>query len=142
MMGIQRHGSCLCGKVSFDAVLPMLSAHVCHCRMCRKSGSGPSISVDCEELKIKGEEHVTWYRSSEEAERGFCKACGSSLFFRLVDGHYMNVSAAALDREDDVSLKMHIYVDCKPPYYDIADRGPRLTEKEFLAKVEEKNHVA
>ena len=102
-----RNGSCLCGGVSFTLSLTDRKAHVCHCHMCRKSGfGGPAISVDCENATIRGEENLTWYKSSEYAERGFCKRCGSSLFFRLIDGSsYMNVSTAALDDEDGIALR-------------------------------------
>lgn len=140
-----RTGSCLCGAVSFTLNLTDKKAHICHCHICRKSGSGgPTISVDCENAVIRGEENLQWYRSSESAERGFCKNCGSSLFFRLINGSsYMNVSTGVLDDENGITIRDHIYVDCKPAYYDFADHTPRFTEAEFLAKIQgESNDTA
>lgn len=139
-----RSGKCLCGGVSFTLALADTKAHVCHCHMCRKSGSGgPTISVDCENVKINGEDNLSWYRSSKSAERGFCKKCGSSLFFRLIDGSsYMNVSTGVLDDESGITIRDHIYVDCKPSYYDFADKCPRFTEAEFLAKIQGESNDA
>lgn len=133
-----RTGRCLCGDVSFTLVLTDMKAHVCHCSMCRKSGAGgPCISVDCENAEIKGEESLRWYKSSDHAERGFCKNCGSFLFFRTTDGSaYMNVSTAVLDDDTGITLRDHIYIDSKPEYYDFADHCPRLTEAQFLAKIQ------
>jgi hypothetical protein len=31
---------------------------------------------------MHGEERVTWYRSSEKVERGFCSGCGAVLFWK------------------------------------------------------------
>lgn len=128
----------MCGKVSFDLKLVDQKAHVCHCSMCRKSGAGgPCISVDCEDTVIKGEESLHWYKSSDYAERGFCRNCGSFMFFRMIDGsNYMNVSTAVLDDDSGISIRDHIYIDSKPPYYDFADNCPRLTEAQFLAKIQ------
>lgn len=138
MQANKRSGSCLCGAVHFDLTLQNTKAHVCHCGMCRKWGAGgPVISVDCDtDVTIHGEENLRWYQSSEWAQRGFCRQCGSSLFYKLVmDGsNYMNVCVAALDNGNDITLKDHIFIDRKPPYYDFADNCPRLTEEEFLAK--------
>lgn len=132
-----RAGRCLCGGVQFSLTLKEAKAHVCHCGMCRKWGAGgPVISVDCEsDVKIANPDNLTWYQSSEWAQRGFCRQCGSSLFYKLVmDGsNYMNVCVSALDDASDITLKDHIYIDCKPDYYDFADTCPRLTEAEALA---------
>ncbi len=131
-----RTGTCMCGSVKFTLTLTENTAHVCHCGMCRKWGAGgPAISLDCENVQFQSDATLQWYQSSEWAERGFCNRCGSALFFRLnhETGDYMNVSASALDNQDGITLKDHIYIDMKPPYYDFADKCPRLTEKETLA---------
>ncbi len=139
MQGTEREGRCLCGAVQFKVTLKTDQAHVCHCHMCRSWGyGGPGISVDCEKnAAIAGAESLGWYDSSEHAQRGFCRQCGSSLFYRLKYEDYMNVSTACLASESDLRLKDHIFIDKKPPYYDFADQCPRLTEQEFLAQFEE-----
>lgn len=136
-----RTGRCLCGDVSFALTLTDGKAHVCHCGMCRKSGAGgPCISVDCKDVVFRNEGKLRWYQSSEYAQRGFCHNCGSFLFFRMMDGSgYMNVSAAVLDDDTGITIRDHIYIDSKPPYYDFADNCPRLTEAQTIAKFQGDN---
>ncbi|MCW8999161.1 MAG: GFA family protein, partial [Kangiellaceae bacterium] len=78
------HGKCLCGEVSVTAnkIEPKVGA--CHCSMCRKWGAGPFMGVDCgSEVEFSNEDSITCFDSSEWAERGFCKKCGTHLFYRL-----------------------------------------------------------
>ncbi len=80
------NGSCLCGAVQFSAKLPSKWCAHCHCSMCRKAhGAGYVTWVGFEAAQVSipgGEDQISWYESSPGAHRGFCKACGSSLFFR------------------------------------------------------------
>ena len=61
--------------------------HVCHCRMCQKAFGGyfaPLAGVPLGDFAwIKGTPGV--FQSSEAVERGFCRDCGTPLFFRYVD---------------------------------------------------------
>ena len=79
-------GNCLCGAVVFCATLPSKWCAHCHCTMCRKAhGAGYVTWVGFEQQQVsftQGEKDLHWYISSPGAERGFCKQCGSSLFFR------------------------------------------------------------
>ena len=80
------HGSCLCNEVRYSCTLPSKWCAHCHCTMCRKyHGAGYVTWVGFDNVHFQleaGAEHLQWYRSSGPAERGFCKNCGSSLFFR------------------------------------------------------------
>lgn len=79
-------GTCLCGEVAFSANLPSKWCAHCHCSMCRKEhGAGYVTWAGFESHQVKftsGEDRVCWYESSPGAERGFCRQCGSSIFFR------------------------------------------------------------
>ena len=88
-------GSCLCGKVRYSTTLKG-GASACHCRMCRRWSSGPYMAVNSQEnVKFEGAENIVNYASSEWAERGFCRKCGSNLYYHLLprpevpDGMYM-----------------------------------------------------
>lgn len=138
MDNLDRDGACLCGSVGFKVRLKSTNAHVCHCGMCRKCGSGgPAITIDCDaDVSFVNTQDFRWYKSSDWAQRGFCAKCGSSLFYKLEmeDSEYMNVSVSALHSDAGIVLKDHIYIDSKPTYYDFADDCPRLTEAELLAQ--------
>ena len=131
-------GKCLCGAVTFVAngVTPEL--HICHCSMCRKWGGGPLMSVGAEGVAFRGEENVQRYESSAWAERGFCKRCGSSLFYRLKEGDSYFLGMGTLDDQSPFKLTSEIYVDEKPPGYDFVGSHPRLTAEEFLASLTKK----
>ena len=80
------NGSCFCGAIGFTANLPSKWCAHCHCSMCRKShGAGYVTWVGFETSQVKitrGAAQLNWFDSSPGAQRGFCKNCGSSLFFR------------------------------------------------------------
>jgi hypothetical protein len=79
-------GSCLCGAIEFSANLPSKWCAHCHCSMCRKHhGAGYVTWVGFEQDQVtflRGEDQIGWYMSSPGAQRGFCRKCGSSMFFR------------------------------------------------------------
>ncbi len=80
---------------------------------------------------------MTWFASSDWAERGFCGVCGSTMFYRLKEGGYINVAAGFLDERSVLApIDRHIFIDRKPPFYDFADTAPRLTGDEFLEQVQ------
>ena len=124
-------GQCLCGSVKFSG-LPDNGIGVCHCGQCRRWGAGPFMEVDMSTgVRFETDEGLSWYRSSEIGERGFCRRCGSSLFWRRVGaGAAMSVSAHALQTDHGLELTQHIWVDDKPDWYDFADDAPRKTAAE------------
>lgn len=116
-------GSCLCGAVSYKVSGPLRPVIACHCTQCRKA-SGHHVaatSAPREAVEITGE--ISWFRSSENARRGFCPICGSNLFW---DGPGTNLSifAGTLDPPTGLQLAGHIYCADKGDYYTIADALP------------------
>ncbi len=80
----------------------------CHCGGCRKWASGAYMAVHCKnKVEFTGFENITIFKSSKWAERGFCKKCGSNLFYHLIDK--------------------------KPNYYQFANDTVNLTEAEIFA---------
>jgi hypothetical protein len=96
------------------------------------------MSVGASGVAIRGKENLQRYESSAWAERGFCKRCGSSLFYRLKEGDGYFLSMGALDDQSPFKLTSEIYVDEKPPGYDFVGSHPRLTGEEFLASMAKK----
>jgi hypothetical protein len=132
----QASGKCLCGEVQYIGRGNPCDMHVCHCRSCARWGGGPAFGLGFSEgVEFSGP--VTWFNSSEWAERGFCSKCGSTIFYRLKNADLF-VGAGTLDDQTIVpQISSHIYVDTKPHYYEFADSAPRLTEEEFLASLKE-----
>ncbi len=127
-----RQGSCLCGSVKFTASGVSGEHGVCHCGTCRKWSGSPTMGVHVETLEFENEDSVAAYVSSDWAERGFCKNCGTHLFYRLKEGNMIVVWAGAFDPNDNFELASEIYVDSKPDGYNFSGDHPRMTEHEFL----------
>jgi hypothetical protein len=92
------------------------------------------LAVHCgPKVQFRGTEHIAVYASSDWAERAFCKACGTHLYYKLLaTGEYF-VPAGAFETMD-FELASQIYVDKKPPYYTFANNTPMLTEQQVIAQ--------
>lgn len=125
-------GSCLCGAVALKAGQMSLSLGACHCAMCRKWSAGPFLTVECGiEVTIEGKEHLGIYSSSDWAERGFCKQCGSSLFYRLKASQQYFVNAEIFNQTDLV-FDHQVFIDEKPAYYEFANQTQNMTGQQLF----------
>lgn len=137
-MDDMRTGRCLCGAAKFTVQVPEASFAICHCSACRRWSGGPLMSVHCPgKAVLEDPSSLTWFRSSPWAERGFCRCCGSSLFWRLADDpdSMVVVTVDSLDEAGDIALKRHIYVDFMPDRYEFADDKPRITEAQLMEEL-------
>ncbi|MEM6758120.1 MAG: GFA family protein [Pseudomonadota bacterium] len=118
-------GSCLCGDVTYTLTGPLRPSVACHCIQCRKT-SGHYVSatqVPGDKLHITQDAGLSWYRSSPEAERGFCHKCGASLFWRHEgDNGAVSVMSGTIDGDTGITTAKHIFTAHKGDYYDI-ERG-------------------
>lgn len=94
-----RTGGCQCGAVRFRAESLLDNPHVCHCRMCQKATGGFFAALigvpDADLTWTRGTPAV--FRSSEQVERGFCRDCGTPLFYHDVTGHHHSLTIASFD---------------------------------------------
>jgi hypothetical protein len=129
-------GSCLCGATGLEAKKIAQNVGACHCGMCRKWGGGPLIAVDCgTEVTLNGAEDITVFDSSEWAERGFCKKCGTHLFYRLKGSLQYIVPVGLINLDDDKFVFDHqIFIDEKPSYYHFGNETESMTGAEVFAK--------
>jgi hypothetical protein len=117
------HGSCLCGVVSYQVDGPLRDVTACHCSQCRKQSGhfyAATAAAD-EDLTIKGEDQITWYDASSHARRGFCKTCGSALFWKFNGSDTTSILAGSLDDDGGIKLVEHIFLKDKGDYYEIGD---------------------
>ena len=98
-------GRCLCGSVRVNAPNMDRSVATCHCGMCRKWGGGAVLFADCgTDVSWQGEEHIGVYSLSAWAERGFCKVCGTRLFYRAKEVRSYHIPATLFDNAEGLSL--------------------------------------
>jgi hypothetical protein len=119
-------GSCLCGAVRFEIQAELKAPDACHCTQCRKFSGHYFASTDFPRsaLTVQGTENVTWY-STENVRRGFCRTCGSSLFWDPIGQDWTSVAMGALDTPTGTKLRVHIFVANQGDYYEIADGLPQ-----------------
>ena len=109
--------------------------------MCRKFTGGIELGLEISPGGIawEGAENIGTYSSSDWAERGFCKICGSSLFWRLTAGGPMqgqlSLSGGSLDDMSGLTFATEVYIDAKPDAYAFAGDHKRMTEAEVMAMV-------
>lgn len=132
---IRAKGGCLCGGIRFEIYQSLRSVDVCHCKQCRQTAGYLNGFTVClpENLVFIKDETLTWYESSEEAKRGFCNKCGSSIFWTYKSGGNMGISPASLDEPTGLKTAMHVFTEFAGDYYEITDNlprrsGPRLPE--------------
>ncbi len=130
---INASGACLCGGVKYEVDGPLRAVVYCHCEQCRRTSGHYVAATACkpEHLTLSVDDGLRWFRSSPEAQRGFCASCGASLFWRPDHGEYVSIMAGTLDGPTGLKAVKHIFVPDVADYYSIhdglpqhADRGP------------------
>lgn len=123
---------CLCGDTTLKAESVSENVGACHCKMCRKWGGGPFLSVETKEpIVLTPLDNVKVLDSSQWAERGFCKECGTHLFYRLKgkDHYYL---PAGLFSEHDFTFDHQVFIDKKPSYYHFLEKTENFTEQQVF----------
>ncbi len=120
-------GSCLCGTISYKVDGPLRSVTACHCSQCRKQTGSfyTATGMADSDITIEGADNLTWFEASPEAQRGFCKTCGSALFWKWKGSHSTSIMAGTLDGDTGLKLVEHIFVADKGDYYDLVDDLPK-----------------
>lgn len=127
-------GGCLCGGVRYRVEGALRNVIACHCSQCRRS-SGHFVAATgarSDQLHFERDETLAWYASSAHARRGFCRRCGSSLFWQPTAGDqsWTSIMAGTLDPPTNLAIERHIFVADKSDYYTIADGVPQQAQWE------------
>jgi hypothetical protein len=87
-------------------------------------------------LKFTDDEALSVYNSSDWAERGFCRECGTNLFYRIKESGISYVSVAAVEGMRDLALTTEVFIDEKPGFYAFAQETNQMTGAELFALFE------
>ena len=98
-------------------------------------GGGPLLAIECgSDVQFVGTDSISVFSSSDWAERGFCRKCGSHLFYRLKqEGHYA-VPVGLLDEGEQWVFDQQIFIEEKPAFYAFANQTKNLTGAEVFAQ--------
>ena len=121
---VRATGQCLCGAIRIEIRGPLRDVVVCHCGQCRRQhGAPPSYtSASWSNVTVHGEKQLKWHQSSESARRGFCRVCGSKLFWERVDSGQLDVTMGSLDQPTGLKIVKHIHIEDAGDYYDPPSR--------------------
>lgn len=136
-------GSCYCGAVAFEVILPARFCAHCHCQNCRRAHGAAFVTwmgFKREQVRIiSGRDNLARYLTETEATRSFCRTCGSTLFYespRWADE--VHIARANLDDEIGPSPSGHVYVDHKAPWWPIDDSLPQYGGKTGMEPKEQR----
>ena len=79
-------GGCQCGAVRYALSERPKNPCICHCRMCQKQFGnffGAFTDVDIAYFKLSRGK-ITYFKSSDDALRGFCRDCGTPIAYKFV----------------------------------------------------------
>ena len=124
---IEHFGGCLCGAVRYEVSGPLRDVVNCHCTMCQRLHGvyGAHTKAKKQNLRITKEYGLAWYASSERARRGFCRHCGSSLFWDPTAQDAMGIVAGTLDQPTGLAALGHIFTGEKCDFLELTDNLPR-----------------
>ena len=112
-------GGCQCGAVRYGLTETPVNACICHCRMCQKQ-FGNAFGAFCDVAPDRF--HITrgtpgWFASSDEALRGFCRDCGTPLFYRFNGTGRIAVSIGSLDRHSEMRPTFQYGIEAREPWF-------------------------
>ena len=120
-LGMTACGGCLCGAVRYEVGGPLRGILVCHCVECLRWSGAPfaATAVRRDELVLLDESSLRWIpspASDRAARRGFCAACGSSLFWDAPDAETTSIAAGSLDDQTELRVIGHVYAHQAPTW--------------------------
>lgn len=109
-------GGCQCGHVRYRVTGGFGKLVICHCRMCQRATGGAFAPlVGAEGVEWEGET-PSRFASSDVADRGFCAACGTPLFYDGKSGQGLHLMAGTLDDPGALSPDFHYGVESEVPW--------------------------
>ncbi len=122
-------GGCLCGSLRFESAAPPVRGVICHCSMCKRHSGAPALAFvhfPRAAFRWLGAEPQR-YRSSPDAERGFCPRCGSTIsMHETVLPDRVQICVGALDEPDRVKIDDHVWHRERVQWFRIDDDLPRF----------------
>lgn len=123
-------GSCLCGKLGFSARLPTLWVAHCHCSLCQRSSGAAFVTWagfnEAEAVIDDSTGTLRWFSATENAFRGFCAECGSTLFFKSSrwPGE-LHVTVVNIHQPLDRAPQAHVFWTSHQPWLHLSDGLPK-----------------
>ena len=131
------NGHCLCGAVEITLRNPKPQVEVCQCAMCRRWGGAFYSALSGESFAITGDDSIGTYRSSDWAERAFCKHCGSSLWYKFLPTGNRSFLAGLFSAADNYPVEREIFADEAAAWTELPGEHARLSSAETIAEAKD-----
>ena len=128
-----RAGGCQCGAIRYRAGAILDNPHLCHCRMCQRAMGNffaALVGVPNAALAWQGDPAV--FESSEGHQRGFCRDCGTPLFFRRIGGAHTSLTIASFDDPASIPLLYEFGTESRAPQLDQLGHLETYTTEELI----------
>ena len=129
-------GHCLCDAVRISADEKPKAVEICQCTMCRRWGGGFYAGISLQDPVIEGDADISRYRSSEWAERAFCRQCGSNLWFTFLPTGHRSFCAGLFEDLADAEIEKEIFCDSAVAWTTITGGHERQTGDQVIAAAE------
>jgi hypothetical protein len=103
----------------------------CHCHRCRRwtGHHMAATSAAVRDIHLSGEDLLTWHHHDEHAAYGFCRTCGSSLFWQAADEpQRWSICAGTLDPPTGLTTTQAWWVSEASDYHVRPDLPECATE--------------
>ena len=123
-------GRCECGAVAFEVTNLRKTVTFCHCSQCRRISGHywAATRADTSDVRFTAQDGLTWYHASDRARRGFCRTCGSSLFYQPIGANHLGIAAGCIDLPTGMTPAKHIFTADAGDYYTIPDDAPHIPD--------------
>lgn len=130
-------GGCMCGGVRYSVTGPLRGIVACHCEQCRRSSGHFVAATACRRqyFHLDKQDSLGWYSAVSGFRRGFCKVCGSSLFFEEEGGPRVSIAAGSLDQPQGLRIEAHIFTSEAGDYYQLDDGAAQSPNEEHHVKL-------
>lgn len=127
-------GGCQCGAVRYEWLERPRFSSVCHCSMCQKASGQPFMGYTGGKR-----EHLRWtrglpsvFKSSNKAERGFCKDCGTPLTYEFAGTGNISVTINSLDDPEAMPPTKQFGIEAKVSWVDGIHALPAESTDDWL----------
>jgi hypothetical protein len=119
-------GSCLCGKIKFNALGELKDVSFCHCSICRKTSGSAFASYGATTTEgfewITGIELLSKYEQSVGITKYFCGNCSTTLVtHHFKEPDLYHISLGCLDGSPEITPLYHQYFNSRPNWSKMTD---------------------
>lgn len=146
-LDVTASGGCQCGAVRYHVSAVLDSSHICHCRMCQKAAGNffvALIGVPRDAISwTRGEPAA--FKSSGKAARGFCRDCGTPLYYHYFESRHLNLTTGSFDDPAQFPPQIQFGIEARMPWFGtlpgLPDDGPtEETMRELVGAIRASNH--